>query len=86
MFAYRFIDNINYSVYLSTLKSFNGHYIHYLLKLIVQSMAAILVLMAVIRQDWGSHQIEGATKEREWLVQGGVGTRSRSQQNMIDVF
>ena len=29
-------------------------------------MAAILVLMGVIRQDWGSHQIEGATKEREW--------------------
>ena len=83
MFAYRFIDNINYSVYLSTLKSFNGHYIHYLLKLSVQSMAAILVLMGVIRQDWGSHKIQGATKERE---QVGVGTRSRSQQNMIDVF
>ena len=64
MFAYRFIDNINYSVYLSTLKSFNGHYIHYLLKLSVQSMAAILVLMGVIRQDWGSHKIQGATKER----------------------
>ena len=83
MFAYRFIDNINYSVYLSTLKSFNGHYIHYLLKLSVQSMAAILVLMGVIRQDWGSHKIQGETKERE---QVGVGTRSRSQQNMIDVF
>ena len=66
MFAYRFIDNINYSVYLSTLKSFNGHYIHYLLKLSVQSMAAILVLMGVIRQDWGSHKIQGAAKEREW--------------------
>ena len=66
MFAYRFIDNINYSVYLSTLKSFNGHYIHYLLKLSVQSMAAILVLMGVIRQHWGSHKIQGATKERGW--------------------
>ena len=51
-------------------------------------MAAILVLMGVIRQDWGSHKIQGATKEStgSWLVQVGVGTRSRSQQNMIDVF
>ena len=28
-------------------------------------MAAILVLMAVISQHWGSHKIQGATKERE---------------------
>ena len=47
-------------------------------------MAAILVLMGVIRQDWGSHKIQGAAKER--VVQVGVGTKSRSQQNMIDVF
>ena len=31
----------------------------------------------------GSHKIQGAAKEREEV---GVGTRSRSQQNMIDVF
>ena len=31
-------------------------------------MAAILVLMAVISQHWGSHKIQGATKEREPLA------------------
>ena len=66
MFAYRFIDNINYSVYLSTLKSFNGHYIHYLLKLSVQSMAAMADIDGCDQAGRGSHKIQGATKEREW--------------------
>ena len=53
------------------------------------AIQAILVLIAVIRQHWGSHKIiQGATKEREHrelrLVQAGVDIRS--QQNMIDVF
>ena len=73
MFAYRFIDNINYSVYLSTLKSFNGHYIHYLLKLSVQSMAAMADIDGRDQAGRGSHKIQGATKEREHRELVGAG-------------
>ena len=44
-------------------------------------MAAILVLMGVIRQDWGSHKIQGATKERaQGAALGAGGCRHQEQE------